>query len=127
MKMTQLLAYGARLDLKLAAPSEKPLAVLLQFTVRWDARAIWSDVLREPRFATGKSPIFPLVFGALQTKWTSVYLGGRLGGRILLCWTTFENFNMPLRELSPRLTIANSEGKSLPRPKLPGSWPACSG
>ena len=37
VKTTQLLPYGARLDLKLAAPAEKPLVVLLQFTARWDA------------------------------------------------------------------------------------------
>jgi len=36
VKTVQLLPYGARLDLKLAAPADKPLAVLLQFSARWD-------------------------------------------------------------------------------------------
>jgi hypothetical protein len=34
VKTAQLLPYGARLDLKLAAAAEKPLAVVLQFTAR---------------------------------------------------------------------------------------------
>ncbi len=37
VKTTQLLPYGARLDLKLAAPPEKPESVLLQFSARLDA------------------------------------------------------------------------------------------
>jgi hypothetical protein len=36
VKTAQLLPYGARLDLKLVAPAEEPLAVLLQFAARWD-------------------------------------------------------------------------------------------
>jgi hypothetical protein len=37
VKTGQLLPYGVRLDLKLAAAADKPSAVLLQFTARWDA------------------------------------------------------------------------------------------
>jgi hypothetical protein len=38
VKTAQLLPYGARLDLKLAAAAEQPLTVVLQFIARFDPR-----------------------------------------------------------------------------------------